>query len=309
MASQNHTATFISLRENYWRRQRANRASNPAGGSKARVNPLNEGLANNQFDDEESLLGTAKYTLPPVWVDAKDSCEGIIKWLQEALDQLDEAYKERLVVRFDDSSYTTNDEEIDQVTKIMTRKFREAEDKLREIGRFDKTVPDAEVTVRKNVQRNLASKLQQLSVSFRRSQNDYMVRLQTQRQNSSGIGGGDDSQNGSANSAFLLTQEEEQESLTRKIQYRDAEIGRIAKSIQELATIFKELATLVIEQGTILDRIDYNMEQVVDRTERGVLELDKAEKYQRSNRANYCIFTLVALIVILFALIIARARS
>ena len=43
---------------------------------------------------------------------------------------------------------------------------------------------------------------------------------------------------------------------------RNAEITRIAQSIEELAQIFKELAVLVIDQGTILDRIDYNMEQV-----------------------------------------------
>lgn len=34
------------------------------------------------------------------------------------------------------------------------------------------------------------------------------------------------------------------------------------KSIEDLSTIFKELAVLVIDQGTILDRIDFNMEQV-----------------------------------------------
>ena len=43
---------------------------------------------------------------------------------------------------------------------------------------------------------------------------------------------------------------------------RDAEITRIAQSIEELSQIFKELAVLVIDQGTVLDRIDYNMEQV-----------------------------------------------
>lgn len=43
---------------------------------------------------------------------------------------------------------------------------------------------------------------------------------------------------------------------------RDAEITRIAQSIEELSQIFKELAVLVIDQGTILDRIDFNMEQV-----------------------------------------------
>ncbi len=43
---------------------------------------------------------------------------------------------------------------------------------------------------------------------------------------------------------------------------RDVEIKKICQSIEELAEVFKELATLVIDQGTIIDRIDYNMEQV-----------------------------------------------
>lgn len=47
------------------------------------------------------------------------------------------------------------------------------------------------------------------------------------------------------------------------IRDRDQEIVAIAKSIEELSQIFKELAVLVIDQGTVLDRIDYNMEQVV----------------------------------------------
>ena len=33
--------------------------------------------------------------------------------------------------------------------------------------------------------------------------------------------------------------------------------------------------TLVIDQGTLLDRIDYNLEQVVERTERGKEQLNK----------------------------------
>lgn len=45
--------------------------------------------------------------------------------------------------------------------------------------------------------------------------------------------------------------------------FRDQEIQHIARSIEELSQIFKELAVLVIDQGTVLDRIDFNMEQVV----------------------------------------------
>lgn len=43
---------------------------------------------------------------------------------------------------------------------------------------------------------------------------------------------------------------------------REKEIMHVADSIRDLQTIFKELAVLVIDQGTIIDRIDYNIEKV-----------------------------------------------
>ena len=38
---------------------------------------------------------------------------------------------------------------------------------------------------------------------------------------------------------------------------------------------------LVIDQGTILDRIDYNIEQAADRVTSAVVELNKANEYDR----------------------------
>lgn len=46
------------------------------------------------------------------------------------------------------------------------------------------------------------------------------------------------------------------------IAQREREIDDIAKGIIELADIFKELQTMVIDQGTMLDRIDYNIENM-----------------------------------------------
>ena len=43
---------------------------------------------------------------------------------------------------------------------------------------------------------------------------------------------------------------------------------------------------LVIDQGTMLDRIDYNVEQVVHQSREANVQLQKAEKAQKSSRAT-----------------------
>lgn len=90
------------------------------------------------------------------------------------------------------------------------------------------------------------------------------------------------------------------------VNQRDEEITRIAKSIEELAQIFKELAVLVIDQGTILDRIDYNMEQVLENTKEGLVQLHKAEDYQKSALPLKCVIALVILIFIMLGAMIMK---
>ena len=85
--------------------------------------------------------------------------------------------------------------------------------------------------------------------------------------------------------------------------------NRIAKNIEELATIFKDLATLVIDQGTVLDRIDYNMEQVVETTKKGMVQLNKAEEYQKSTRPLKCICVLLILILVLAIILYNKWKS
>lgn len=54
----------------------------------------------------------------------------------------------------------------------------------------------------------------------------------------------------------------------------------------------------MIEQGTIVDRIDYNMDQAVTKVREGLQQVVKAEEYKKSNRP-YSIMAVMILIIII----------
>lgn len=67
--------------------------------------------------------------------------------------------------------------------------------------------------------------------------------------------------------------------------YKDEEISNLVKSINDLAGIFKDLSVLVVEQGTILDRIDHNIEMAKEDTEKATKILEKVYTSEKSRRA------------------------
>ncbi|XP_016952087.1 syntaxin-16 [Drosophila biarmipes] len=99
----------------------------------------------------------------------------------------------------------------------------------------------------------------------------------------------------------LLLFEEEN---SRVAQHREQEVTKIVKSIYDLNDIFKDLGHMVQEQGTVLDRIDYNVEQTQTRVSEGLRQLHKAEMYQRKNRKMCVILVLAAVTFFMLLLLI-----
>lgn len=89
-------------------------------------------------------------------------------------------------------------------------------------------------------------------------------------------------------------------------QHRSKEISQLTDSINSLAVLFKDFSVLVIEQGTILDRIDYNIENAAVHVEKANVHLDKALKVTKSSRARGCLICLAVTIFIMVTILVLK---
>ena len=62
-------------------------------------------------------------------------------------------------------------------------------------------------------------------------------------------------------------------------------------------------------QGTIVDRIDHNVETAHIRVEDGLEQLKKAEQYQRKNHKMRCILILAATLLFLLFVLTAKLAA
>ena len=255
-----------------------------------------------------------------------DAVERDIAQIHKKMPALHALHTKRLMVTFDEQATREQDCEIELMTQNITGLFRSAERTLKRVAAAHASEAQEEDSsggqeaVQKNIQRSMAMKLQQLSVTFRSTQKDYLSRLAQQRGASSGNstfdflsgdgggldGGGAAGALAAVDTGFTAQQLAVVEGQESAVQERDAEIQKIARSITELSEIFKELAVLVIDQGTILDRIDFNMEQVVEHTDQGMAQLAQAEKHQKDGAPIKCVGILLVLIAVLLAILVGK---
>ena len=87
---------------------------------------------------------------------------------------------------------------------------------------------------------------------------------------------------------------------------RDSELQDIVKSLNDVHEIFQDLNTMVIDQGTMLDRIDYNINKAQENVTSGVSELRKAVTSSKNSKFKYCVILLLCLILLFLIALIAR---
>mmetsp|Transcript_3256 Transcript_3256/g.7215 ORF Transcript_3256/g.7215 Transcript_3256/m.7215 type:complete len:319 (-) Transcript_3256:5131-6087(-) len=317
MASRDLTSAFIE------RRSATNRRRKSSGGSLSKVAPF--GISQKKhdgFNDDHLLMedGNAlnnnvyASVLPPDWVNDVDSVNATVGDIQRLMSELASMHASRIGTVFG-RDLDNMERQIERKTTEVTTLFRKAERYLQKVGASTRQAGGEESTVGANVQRSLAMQLQTLSSDFRGKQRKYLADVKAQKSGGLvesearfGINLEDDGTLQNDYNFGTTQQLSVVDDLQAEISSRDTEISQIAKSIEELGAIFKELAVLVIDQGTILDRIDYNMEAVVEHTKTGIQQLEKAEKSQKSARPMKCIICLCGVIMVLLLILVFKHR-
>ena len=219
--------------------------------------------------------------------------------------------QERIKPKFVDEDIQNKkiDGEIDKLIIKMMKKIKFCEALTKMIKEKKSEVNTSLEKVKNNIKIFLTTKIQNFSNEFRQNQQQYLKYLKdmgiiiysNEDKNNKSESSLNDNDEEKKN--FLYTKDDD---VNIHIKKRDEDIDTLVKSINELSGIFKDLQNIVQEQGTILDRIDYNINISYENSQEGLQSLKKAEEHNKESCFRNAILLLFAIIFVETILIICK---
>nr|BAN65710.1 t-SNARE protein, putative [Babesia bovis] len=283
---ENFTFSFRSLRTK--ERQKAHRFE--TGNPDVPLLESNNGqtdMSINQSHDTDDVA--VSINLPPSWLELVEDCIFTFKNVKNRIRDLDNAQNKSLLTVFDRLGKKDHGQ-IGVITTDIATMMKKIERNMDIIGR---ECPDyVENQLRKNARHKIASELLGLSDTFRRLQKTYYERVQEDKQNR-------------ANSAIpeiaLVNESFVQEQVQvshENIADRTNRLHEITMTMQELRDMYTQLANMIVEQGSMLDQIDYNVRLLTENTKGVVRELRKTLKKETSGFAIKMVRNLLLVIFV-----------
>ncbi|OMJ20784.1 t-SNARE affecting a late Golgi compartment protein 2 [Smittium culicis] len=215
-------------------------------------------------------------------------------------------HKKHMLPGFSDR--TKEEVEIYNLTQEITKKFNLCQTAIRQLTINALNGQEAQLAT--NIQSSLALELQTVSTKYRKSQTRYLQQVTNIKSASKDVFAIDfeEQKRNDIKYDFDLsdTQIGDIELLDKAISSRDEEISNISKSIFDLNLVFKDLHSMVINQGTVLDRIDYNVENTVVHVEAAKNELETAHETQKNSNERKIMLFLLCVFLFLFGILVIK---
>ena len=206
-----------------------------------------------------------------------------------------------------------DDEEISKINKNIAKIIVEISSQLQQGEKLIKVFSKEmiENPILKSIQKNMQISLVNKFTSFAKK---YKLNQEMHKKKYKDLIGEDDptyqintssNNNNDANNTldnFLVTTTENNLELIK----RDQDLSDLLSNVNDLAEIFKDMQSLVMEQGSILDRIDYNIDIASNNVSLGKESIKKADKYHKNNCFRNIIIILIICIFIESLLLIFK---
>ncbi|KAJ5899760.1 hypothetical protein N7495_004504 [Penicillium taxi] len=281
------------------------------------------------FEEEGDMVIEMDF-LPPRWVDVQEEVSEILAEIAQKSAQLDKLHHKNLLPGFGDEDVRRQDEGvIERLTQEITSGFHDCQKAIQRIeimvreSKQQGSISNGEETMAKNIQISLAARVQESSARFRKRQSTYLRKLRDLEGLSTPFDQAQTPQNPYSDPSLMESDADKSFSQTMLMQtsqrmtgqndaviaQREREINDIAKGIIELSDIFRELQTMIIDQGTMLDRIDYNVERMATDVKSADKELKVATNYQRRYTKRKVMLLLLLLVVGMIILLVVKPKG
>ena len=229
------------------------------------------------------------------YLDIYHKTEKLCKEIKDDMNLLKLKQQERIKTKVYESENKQIDKEIEKIIKSMTEKVQLCEFNLKKLSSISNShLSDMDRSIKDNIQITLSQKIHEFSLEFRKNEEQFMEKLKKLGTNSSVIDDEDtstkDFENKYGNN--FLNQDVKDKNLIKKNEAIDSFLA----SINKLSLIFKDLQLVTQEQGTILDRIDYNIEISIHNTQKAYKHISETNKLQQSNCFRNIILLLMSII-------------
>ena len=283
--------------------QKLNIHYNKENNSKALIS---EDITNNRYTSK-LISSNDKIELQnvstPKYMQLYEECNNILKDFDIEFNKLKEEQQKRIVPNFNETESKLITQNIQMISSKMTQQLKKCKQLAKEL-KIQLSLSDLDENVKINMYQNL---LNRLAETTRALQINEEMQLQKYQE----FNGVEDSFFNLNNYDSIETNQTQNfKSIdTKKLDVnkeRNKEIDQIVKTVNELKEIFMDVSELVIAQGTILDRIDYNTYQTRHNIRRGNKEMEETHERLKSGCLRRINQILVLSIFIMAILIIFK---
>jgi syntaxin 16 len=208
------------------------------------------------------------------FIDIFNNSKSLYEELCNNLITLKSYQQKRIIPKFDEEENIEIDKNIKKLIIVMTNKVKKFEDNIKLLNKFNKfNLSDQEKEMQENMIIHLVTNLKEFSNNFRINEQNYVKNFKhfgNQDYNTEE----NEILDNEINNNDLFGQKE----IDITLKKRDQEINLLLNSLNDLSTIFKDLQNVILAQGTILDRIDFNIDTAALNVEKANKHLKKADE-------------------------------